>query len=224
MLYSGGKDSNFTIYNTLKEGYDVLLLTIIPKSAESMLFHYPNIEYVNMQAKCMNLSLIEERVDANTLEQEMLALFKILKIARDEGIKKIYSGGIASRFQNERFRVICNKLGLEYGAPLWKRDQKEYMYELLDLGFRFIIDAVAAYGLDDKWLGRLIDKDAVDELIRLSIRYGFNVTFEGGEAESFVIDAPHFKKMIVIDDARIEWDGVRGVYKITKASIEKKIY
>lgn len=224
MLYSGGKDSNFVVYSLLSKGYDPILITIIPKSEESMLFHHPNIEYVDVQAECMDLPLIKMRVDTYDIEEEMQALSSILSIARDKGITRVYSGGISSRFQSERFEHICNRLGLEYSAPLWRIDQIAYMYRLVDLGFRFILDAVSADGLDYRWLGRIIDRDAIDGVIRLSKLHGFNPAFEGGEAETFVIDAPHFKERLNIDNGEVIWDGVRGVYRISSIDRERKIF
>ena len=46
---------------------------------------------------------------------------------------------------------------------------------------------------------------------------------EGGEGETFVVDAPFFNKKITIEESDIEWDGVRGVAKIKKAKLEDKI-
>ena len=46
--------------------------------------------------------------------------------------------------------------------------------------------------------------------------------FEGGEAESFVLDAPLFRKRIVIDDAKTEWNGSTGRYLIEQAHLEEK--
>ena len=60
----------------------------------------------------------------------------------------------------------------------------------------------AALGSDQHWLGRRIDMKAAVELKRLSERYGLNVCGEGGEYESLVVDAPWFRKRLVIDEGR----------------------
>ncbi|MEM0501400.1 MAG: ATP-binding protein, partial [Ignisphaera sp.] len=44
-----------------------------------------------------------------------------------------------------------------------------------------------------------ITKSDVEAIVTLSRRYGFNAAFEGGEAETLVIDAPHYRSRICID-------------------------
>ena len=46
--------------------------------------------------------------------------------------------------------------------------------------------------------------------------------FEGGEAESFVLDAPLFKKKIVITKSHKEWSGSAGKYLIDEAHLTDK--
>ena len=57
----------------------------------------------------------------------------------------------------------------------------------------------------------------VDTLKRLSDKFGFNLNFEGGEAETFVIDCPLFSKTIKINQAKKDWDGYRGRFEIVDA-------
>ncbi|MEM3984737.1 MAG: hypothetical protein QXJ35_02080, partial [Candidatus Micrarchaeaceae archaeon] len=53
-------------------------------------------------------------------------------------------------------------------------------------------------------------------------KYGINMTFEGGEAESFVLDAPLFKKKIEIGKAHIEQGTGEGTYMIDDAKLVDK--
>lgn len=96
------------------------------------------------------------------------------------------------------------------------------MYDLLKAGFEIIIVAVAAYGLDEKWLGRRINEACIEELISLNEKYGINVAGEGGEYETFVIDCPLYKKRIEIEEAVKTWDGSRGSCEIKKARLIDK--
>ncbi|GIU70665.1 MAG: TIGR00289 family protein [Candidatus Nitrosocaldaceae archaeon] len=224
ILYSGGKDSNFAVYNALNEGHEVrLLISIIPDNEESMLFHYPNIVHTKAQADSMNIPILQYRINADSIEEELKGLEEALEDAKRYGITDISSGGISSRFQNERFISICKRLGLGYHAPLWNMDQIEYMHKLLELEFEIMIVGVSAYGLDERWLGRVLDKEGLDEIISLSKKYGFNPAFEGGEAETFVLDMPYFNYRLVAEGEKY-WDGIRGIFKITKLRKVKKIF
>ena len=42
-----------------------------------------------------------------------------------------------------------------------------------------------------------------DKLKELNVKIGFNIAFEGGEAESLVLDCPLFKKKLIIKEAEI---------------------
>ena len=48
------------------------------------------------------------------------------------------------------------------------------------------------------WQGEL-DKEAIDKLMSVSKKCGFNLTFEGGEAETLVIDCPLYCKRLQIN-------------------------
>ena len=93
------------------------------------------------------------------------------------------------------------------------------MNNLLDANFDFIMTTVSSGGLDDSWLGKLISKSDIDVLNRLSKKFGFNLNFEGGEAETFVIDCPLFANPIKIVQSEKNWDGYRGRFEIVDAEL-----
>jgi asparagine synthase (glutamine-hydrolysing) len=76
------------------------------------------------------------------------------------------------------------------------------MKELLMNNFKFIMVKVAAMGLDDSWLGKIITNNELENLIALKKKYGINIAGEGGEYESIVLDAPLFKKKIEIVESK----------------------
>ena len=51
-LFSGGKDSTYSIYKARQMGYDVkCLITLFPKSPNSHLLHFPNIKLTELQSE-----------------------------------------------------------------------------------------------------------------------------------------------------------------------------
>jgi len=71
--------------------------------------------------------------------------------------------------------------------------------DLKKSGFRIILTAVAAKGLDESWLGRELTEAEWPKLERLSKIHGIHLTGEGGEYESFVLDTPDFSKRIEVE-------------------------
>jgi len=218
-LFSGGKDSTYAIYKAKQDGHSIeCLVSIFPQSEESYLLHYPNISATSLQATAMKIPQIQSRVDTTDPQIELEELQNLLeKAKKDFGIEGIVHGGLFSDYQRTRFETIGNNLNLKVLSPLWHIDQKNYLKELLDSKFKFIITSVTSAGLDKSWLGREITRDDVTQLILLSEKYGFNLTFEGGEAETFVVDCPLFYSPIRIVKANKIWDGYRGRFEITEA-------
>ena len=105
-------------------------------------------------------------------------------------------------------------------SPLWNKEPQFYMKELLNENFEYIISSVSSAGLNDSWLGKIIDKYGLDELEKLQKKFGFNLNFEGGEAETFVINCPLFEKRLLIQDSTTEWDGYRGRFEILEAKLK----
>jgi ABC transporter with metal-binding/Fe-S-binding domain ATP-binding protein len=223
-LFSGGKDSTYAIYKAKQEGHSVeCLVSIFPQSEESYLLHYPNISVTSLQSMAMEIPQILSSVKSTDPKIELEGLQNLLKKAKkDFGIEGIVHGGLFSNYQRIRFETIGTNLNLKVLSPLWHVDQKNYLNELLDSKFKFIITSVTSAGLDETWLGREIIRDDVEQLILLSAKHGFNLTFEGGEAETFVIDCPLFYSPIKIINANKIWDGYRGRFEITEAVLAKQ--
>jgi ABC transporter with metal-binding/Fe-S-binding domain ATP-binding protein len=218
-LFSGGKDSTYAIYKAKQEGHSIeCLVSIFPQSEESHLLHFPNISTTSLQASAMKIPQIQGRINTTDPQIELEQLQNLLeKAKKDFGIEGIVHGGLFSDYQRTRFEAIGKNLSLKVVSPLWHIDQKNYLKQLLDSKFKFIITSVTSEGLDQTWLGREITRDDIDKLIILSEKYGFNLTFEGGEAETFVVDCPLFYTPIQIIKANKIWDGYRGRFEITEA-------
>ena len=220
-LFSGGKDSTYAIHLTKKQGHDIVcLLSVFPKSEESHLLHHPNLKWTKLQSESMNIPQLTIHSNADETSDELIVIEKLLQNAKDNfQIDGLVHGGIKSKFQKEKFETLCLKLNLVCIAPLWEMDPKKYMNELIDSNFDFMMITVSSDGLDDQWLGKLILKSDIAILNNLSDKFGFNLNFEGGEAETFVIDCPLFSNPIKVNEFIKNWDGYRGRFEIVDAEL-----
>ena len=220
-LFSGGKDSTYAIHLAKKQGHEVVcLLTIFPKSEESHLLHHPNLKWTKLQSESMNIPQLTIHSSSDETKDEIIGMEKLLQIAKEEfHIDGLVHGGIRSKFQKEKFETLCLKLNLVSISPLWETNPKEYMSELLDSNFHFMMITVSSDGLDEQWLGKLISKSDIEVLHNLSDKFGFNLNFEGGESETFVISCPLFSHSIKINQFTKIWDGYRGRFEIVDAEL-----
>jgi predicted ATP pyrophosphatase (TIGR00289 family) len=222
VLFSGGKDSTMAVYKAIEEGYYVeYLVSMISDNPESYMFHVPNIHITKLSSEAMGIPLIMAKTHG-VKEKELDDLKRVLNKLKDRGVEAIFAGALASEYQKSRIDQLCSDLGLMSNAPLWHIDPKEYMEEIIDSGFEVIIISVSAEGLDESWLGRRIDNQLLEEIIILNSKYGMHMAFEGGEAETLVLDCPIFKKRIKIIEASNVWDRDSGYLLITKAELENK--
>ncbi|KUO42411.1 MAG: hypothetical protein APZ16_02965 [Candidatus Hadarchaeum yellowstonense] len=221
VLFTGGKDSTYATYLSLKEGLEVkYLLTMASKNPYSWMFHSVNINATRYQAEAIGIKQILKPTPGER-ERELNDLKEAIAGIRGE-IDGVVSGSISSSYQKNRVDLIAKELGLVSLTPLWGSDPIELLHQMIDAGFEAIIISVAAQGFDQSWLGRKIDASTVDELERLSKRQGINPSGEGGEYESFVLDAPIFKKRIEPIEVEKVWCGSNGYLLIKQVKVVEK--
>ena len=217
-LYSGGKDSTLAIHKMHEQGKDVeLLISMVSENEFSYMFHRPNIKWTALQAEAMGI----RHVFYYTEGEKEAELADIENVLKENNVTELVTGAIASAYQRGRINDICDKLGIIHHAPLWGVDTLEELRELAEK-FHTIVVQVSAEGFDDSFLGARLDQKMIEKLQKLQQRYRINMSFEGGEAESFVLDAPLFKKKIAVKKAKKEWRGSVGVYTIEEVELQKK--
>lgn len=218
-LCSGGKDSAYALWLALKRKHEVAqIVAMIPKREDSWMFHYPNIELIDLFAECVDLPVMRAETSGQR-EQELEDLKRAL---RGLDIRGVVSGAVASNYQRSRIDRICQELGLAHIAPLWGREPEGLLREMLGAGFDVIITSASAYGFDESWLGRKLDEEALRDLMELSRKYEVSPIGEGGEYESLVLDAPFFRKRIEIVESKRIWRGDSGYLLVKKARLVEK--
>ncbi len=224
VLYSSGKDSNLALDLMKEKGFEIsCLITIKSENPDSYMYHTPNIELVKLQAEALELPVILQN-SKGIKERELKDLKKaLMRAKKDYGISGIVNGALHSNYQVTRIKRVCMDLGLKVFSPLWHMNQEEELRILLSNGYEFIMTRTAAEGLDASWLGRVITKEDADELCKLRDNAGFNVAGEGGEYETLVLNAPGFKKKIVIKESEVIDEG-SGSYKLLiKKTVFRKV-
>ena len=222
VLFSGGKDSVMALNYALNNGDDVeYLLSIKSENDESYMFHVPNIHLTDLISQAVEIPIIEVKT-SGVKEEELEDLKEGFKQLKSLGIEAIYTGALFSNYQRSRIEKLADELDMMVISPYWHKDPKEYMDLVIGSGFKVIISGVFAEGLDESWLGRIIDEEALAELVKISEKTYLHLAFEGGEAETLVIDGPMFKKRIEILEADIDWHNDNGTYNVIDARLVDK--
>lgn len=218
-LFSGGKDSMYAIYQVIKKDHKIkYLATIHSKNPYSYMYHTSNIGLTLIQSRCLDIQLVSKESKGEK-EKEVEDL-KIL--LNNLGVGGVVCGAIASNYQRKRIEKVCKELKLKLLTPLWNKDPEELLREMLKNKFEIIITSVSADGFDERWLGRKIDEKCIEDLIELNKNFGINISGEGGEYESLVLDCPIFKRKILITEAEEIWKDNNGIYEIKDAKLIEK--
>lgn len=246
VLSSGGKDSTYATWWAIMQGWDVeCLVTVHITGNDSMMFQMTNTAMVSLQASSMGVRWLPvlsnglEDIEIDDLkkalkgEKNSLEAFNSIKneinsikypddleiFSGPINVDAIVVGALRSDYQKTRIERMCEELGIISYCPLWHNSAEEHMNSLVTNGFDVRIVSISTDGMENYWLGRKLDQKSLDELISLSKKFRFNLDGEGGEFETIVVAAPHFRKEILVF-GESEWDRVRGVWNITSASLE----
>ncbi|MDG6992634.1 MAG: diphthine--ammonia ligase [Nitrososphaerota archaeon] len=221
-MFSGGKDSAYAAWLASKKDELVCLVTLLPQSDMSYMFHFPNLRWTALQAEAMGVPQLTVRTEG-VKEEELADLEKALGEAKSKfGLEGVYTGALASVYQKSRVERICQSLGLDCLSPLWRVDPEAHLRRLAGEGFSVIMVSVSALGLDQGWLGRELDEEAIGELVALGRKYRFHAGLEGGEGETFVLDDPLFSRRISVRSAVKHWRGDSGHLEISDAVLVPK--
>jgi len=229
-LFSGGKDSSWALYRALENDYPVERLVTVHPEGDSYMYHVPATHLASLAAESIGIELVEVEPDdfgaddvpdsGQQGDEELEPLEAALReLDAGVGVAGLTAGAVESEYQTSRIEAMAERLEANLFAPLWQEDPRDLADAMLSAGFEIRIIRVAAYGLDESWLGRTLDADALDELEALNEEYGVHILGEGGEFETLVVDGPHMDRRIELE-YQTEWDGTRGSIVVEDAWLE----
>ncbi|MGE5485832.1 MAG: diphthine--ammonia ligase [Ignavibacteriales bacterium] len=190
LSWSGGKDSAMALYVARKSGMDVSTLASMMWPGGITASNGVPRAVVEAQARAAGARLLTGApVDWNGYEPEFR---RLLARVKDEGAAGCVFGDIDIADHREWGRRMCSEAGLEAHHPLWGMRHDEAMSEFLRLGFEAFIVVVDLSKMDETWLGRKLDAQAVEELAAL----GISVAGEFGEYHTLVTGGPVFRESL----------------------------
>lgn len=182
------------LHRVRSSGYEVVsLLTFVPEKAD---FLAHPLRFMKYQAQAINLPHYEAVV---TIPPED-GYKEAIRVFKDKyKIDAFITGDIAQvNGLPNWIRERCKDRDIEVLTPLWGVDRRETFTELLSCGLKAIISCIKIGCLDEGWIGRELDKKALDELSAISSNTGLDICGEQGEYHTLVLDGPMFKKSIAV--------------------------
>ena len=189
-LWSGGKDSCFASYKAGSLGYDILaMFNFTTTDGRCSVSHGLTSEIIRKQAQASRMPIVQKAMPEENYRQEFKNLISAWR--NERGIEGIVFGDIYLQEHKDWIDKVCRELEVKAILPLWRRDTKELILEIINAGFEAIVVSTRAELLGEEWLGRKIDKEFIEELSSEIDPCG-----EKGEFHTFVYNGPIFKKPV----------------------------
>ena len=220
-LLSGGKDSVCAVEVARASGWDVVAALVLrPAEDDAWMFHTPNLAVVAGVAECLGLPLVEAPVRSGQAEEVLDLETAVLEAKERFGLDGLVSGALASEYQRTRLDLVGHRTGLRSFAPLWHKDPKEYLHGLLGEAWDIRFSRAAAEGVPKEWAGQRLDPPKVKAMLEHKARP--HPAGEGGEYETLVLDAPCYRRRLVVEKARVEAGNSRATWVVEAWRTEAK--
>lgn len=199
--WSSGKDAALA-YHILNESerYEVVeLLTTVSDEHDRVVMHGVREELLDAQAKAMNISHTKIKLpaapDDATYKEAMHAALEKLK---NKGIHTAAFGDIfLEDLKNYRVEQLAT-VGFDAVFPLWKKDTRELIDLIEQIGIEVILVCVNEKFLGKEFLGRKIGRELLNDMPANVDPCG-----EHGEFHTFVYNAPYFNSSIPVQKGEI---------------------
>uniref|UniRef100_A0A8C4T0T8 Diphthine--ammonia ligase n=1 Tax=Erpetoichthys calabaricus TaxID=27687 RepID=A0A8C4T0T8_ERPCA len=215
-VINGGKDSCYNMMQCIAAGHEIVALANLQPEKkdelDSYMYQTVGHEAIDLYAEAMDLPMYRRTIQGTSLVigkdynqqdgDEVEDLYQLLKLVKEkEIVEGVSVGAILSDYQRVRVEHVCQRLGLQPLAYLWRRCQEDLLREMISSNIHALIIKVAAFGM---YPGSNLKSEFESLLfLKLSKKYGVHVCGEGGEYETLTLDCPLFKKKIVIDSSKV---------------------
>ncbi len=167
------------------------LLNFISKEHKRVSFHGTEAKLIKLQAEAIGIPLLQKETTWNGYEQEFKDAVKSLI---PDGVNGMIFGDIYLQEHKDWVERVCRELGIEAILPLWGQDPERILIDFIDAGFEATIVSAKSELLNDKWMGRKVNREFLSHLKDNNIDF----CGENGEYHTFVTGGPMFQKRIKI--------------------------
>ncbi len=224
VLFSGGKDSFYSLAKTLETGPVEYVVSIQSKTGDTQLHAGPEANEQLRKAQLDLLGLSYKQITIGSGKDYLHELFiELNKLVQEDKITHLVTGDLWHPYTSGIGDMLAGALGVVLVRPAreacpTRESDENYMREIISMGIESVIVSVRRGNLSENFVGRMIDETLVKELISMKV----DAAAEGGEYQSLVLVAPQMKGRIVIDDFAVTLvDGKNGKEKFHRMSVNK---
>ena len=192
--WSGGKDSCYALMLALEKGHHLkALVNMMNENGLISRSHGLPLSILEQQARAINVPLLAQPTSWS--EYQFHFINSLQKIKDEQKVEAMVFGDIDLQQHRDWEEMVCNAAGLSAMLPLWKKDRKQIVTDMLSAGIECIIVSCNTV-MGEKFLGKRISSELVMELEKL----GVDPCGENGEFHTVVTNCPLFDGAIKLPD------------------------
>ncbi|HEX7653374.1 MAG TPA: diphthine--ammonia ligase [Verrucomicrobiae bacterium] len=218
ILWTGGKDSALALYEARRIGLQVgWLVTFAPPQPE---FLAHPLAVMRLQAEALGLPHfvwpVSEPFAANYEEG-------LRWLQEKMGITTVVTGDIAEvGGQPNWIRERSRPVGMQVLTPLWGRNRRQLLEQLLAAEFEVVFSCVKKRWLAAGWAGRRLSADVIAELAVMRVENGLDLCGEEGEYHTLVLDSPDFQRRLHFAGVQVCEQETLAYLRIDQAELQSK--
>jgi uncharacterized protein (TIGR00290 family) len=200
--WSGGKDSCYALYRASIDAIQpVILLNVLNEAGKISRSHGIPESILHAQALLLGLPL--HTIAASWQEYESHFTGALTQLKQKHHLTYAVFGDIDLQGHRDWEEKVCATAGLHAHLPLWQKDRKALVHEMLAWGLKTIIVSCNE-AMGASYLGKQITAEMIDHLEKK----GIDPCGENGEFHTLVIDCPLFSKgLSIVCEGSIFYEG-----------------
>lgn len=165
--WSGGKDSCYAAQLAQQQGFVIkAFLAVLNEAGAISRSHGIPAEILQKQAEAAGVPI--KLISASWQEYEPKFTEALLEAKEKWDVSYTIFGDIDLDEHRAWEEKVCDKAGLQAVLPLWKKDRKELVLQMIDEEVQMLIVSCNTK-MGERFLGRYITKELVEELESLGI-------------------------------------------------------
>lgn len=185
--WSGGKDSCYAAYQAMQQGIQPkVLLNVLNEEGQISRSHGIPSSILQAQAAAMGVPI--HLIASSWQEYERHFTNALSRLKQEYDLTHAIFGDIDLDAHREWEEKVCSNAGLTAILPIWQRNRKELVMEMLQWGLKTIIVSCNEI-MGPAFLGKTLTLDLINELEAL----GVDPCGENGEFHTLVENCPLFQ-------------------------------
>jgi len=194
--WSGGKDSCYALIQAITQGFQpAVLLNVLNEEGQISRSH--GIPKAILEAQSRLAQIPIKTVSSSWNDYEKVFTETLSELKHQYELNYAVFGDIDLQPHRDWEEKVCANAGLGAYLPLWQKDRRGLVNQMLELGIEtIIVSCNEKMGSD--FLGQQITSELIEKLESL----GIDACGENGEFHTLVLDCPLFTNRLQIKTGR----------------------